>query len=370
MNHIGATTIDIAIPGDAAYDVRVERNLAGDATLWLATEPTELTPANGRLIVTGTTVSVRVGADEHRLDRLRIVTPTRLRFIGPSDPVDAATFDRNVRMLGTDGQQILRGLHAGVVGYSGTGSPTFEQVVRLGVGTVTVIDRKPMSKSNLTRLHGSGIDDVGRPKVDIAKAYADRIGLATTVHAVNGSVLDRAVAENLRSCDVVFVCTDDQRSRNVLSRLSYRYLIPMFNVGVDVDVRDGEVLGIYGRLNVIGPGLPCLSCSGQVSGHRMYIESLPEEQRDALVREGYIKELPGEAPAVVAYTTAVASLALVEFLNRTFGLGDAPAGQLMFFHKARLNKDVAWPRDGCYCTDPEYVGRGDGPDFLDLSWPS
>ena len=370
MNHIGATTIDIAVSGDATYDVHFESHVAGDITLWLATAPTDHTTTNGQLIVTGTAVTVRVGDDEHVLERLRVATPTRLRFIGSCGPVDAATFDRSLRVLGDDGQQILAGLHIGVVGYSGTGSPVFEQLVRLGVGTVTVIDRKPMSKSNLTRLHGSGIDDVNRPKVDIAKEYADRIGLGTTVHAIDGSVLDRAAAERLRSCDVAFICTDDQRSRNVLSRLSYRYLIPMFNVGVDVDVRDGQVLGIYGRLNVIGPGLPCLSCSGQVNGHRMYIESLPDKQRRALIREGYINDLPGEAPAVIAYTTAIASLAVVEFLNRTFGLGEAPAGQLVFFHKAKLNKDVDESRDGCYCTDPEYVGGGDGSDFLDLSWPS
>jgi molybdopterin/thiamine biosynthesis adenylyltransferase len=370
VNHVGATTIDLGVSDDATYEVHLESHVEGDFTLWLATRPIDHISTNGHLIVTGATVTVCAGDDRHVLDRLRVVTSSRLRFIGCHGSVDESLFDRNVRVLGSAGQQILAGLHAGVVGYSGTGSPVFEQLVRLGVGTVTVIDCKPMSRSNLTRLHGSGIDDINRPKVDIAKEYADRIGLGTTVHAIDGSVLDRAVAETLRNCDVVFVCTDDQRSRNVLSRLSYRFLIPMFNVGVDVDVRDGQVLGVYGRLNVIGPGLPCLSCSGQVDGNRMYIESLPEEQRKALIREGYIKDLPGEAPAVVAYTTLIGSLAVVEFLNRAFGLGDAPAGQLIFLHRAKLNKDVHDSRDGCYCTNSAYVGGGNGPDFLDLSWPS
>ena len=76
----------------------------------------------------------------------------------------------------------------------------YELVARLNLDRehyarpITVIDRKRMSKSNLTRLHGSSINDINRPKVDIAKEYADRIGLGTTVYAIDGSVLDRAVA--------------------------------------------------------------------------------------------------------------------------------------------------------------------------------
>jgi molybdopterin/thiamine biosynthesis adenylyltransferase len=370
MNHIGATTIDLACEA-ASYEVHlVSQVISGGNTLWLATAPTEQGVANGRLSVTGSTCTLRVGSVEQQLDRLRIVTPNRLRFIGPSQSVDPATFDRNVRVLGAGGQRMLAGLHIGVVGYSGTGSPVFEQIVRLGAGVVTVVDPKRMSRSNLTRLHGSGVGDIGRAKVEIARDYAERIGLGTVVHAIEGSVLDRHVAEALRSCDVIFVCTDDQRSRNVLSRLAYRYLVPMFNVGVDVDVRNGNVIGIFGRMNVIGPGLPCLSCCGQVNAQRMHVESLPLEQREALVQEGYIKDLPGEAPAVIAYTTTVASLAVVEFLSRTFGLGAAPSGQLLFFHRARLNEDVSEPRVGCYCNTPNFVGGGNGPDFLDLSWPS
>ena len=369
MINKAATNIDLdcRLVPESGLAVHVETHTGG--TLWLITEPNGLDDTNGRLIASGGSFTLESGMLTIPLHQLRMVGPKRVIYAGVAGDVDMDAFDRNVRLLGGSGQESLRGLHAGVVGLSGTGSPVFEQLVRLGVGQITAIDPKVMSSSNLTRIHGSARADIGRPKSAIAQDYASRIGLDTRVNAVHGTVLDREVAELLRSCDVIFACTDEQRGRNVLSRLAYRYLIPVFNVGVEVDSRNSEVSGIYGRLTVVGPGLPCLSCSGQVDAMTMRAEALSTEERHALLAEGYIKELPGEAPAVISYTTAVASLAISEFLNRAFNLGEAPPHQLMWFHRGRLNVDERVRRPGCYCSDVEFVGRGDGPDFLDLGWP-
>lgn len=49
-------------------------------------------------------------------------------------------YDRNVRAFGTGVQQTLGDIHVGIVGCGGTGSVIAEQLVRLGVRHITLID--------------------------------------------------------------------------------------------------------------------------------------------------------------------------------------------------------------------------------------
>ncbi|MFY9532130.1 MAG: ThiF family adenylyltransferase, partial [Candidatus Acidiferrales bacterium] len=79
------------------------------------------------------------------------------RHIAASEP---SAFDRQVRAFGAEGQRLLRTLRIGVVGAGGTGSAVCEQLIRLGVGSVTVIDHDVLSESNLTRVHESRLGDV------------------------------------------------------------------------------------------------------------------------------------------------------------------------------------------------------------------
>jgi len=58
--------------------------------------------------------------------------------------------------------------------------------------------------------NGSGLSDVGLPKADIAERHSDQIGTGTLVNPMHASVCDQAVAQQLRDCDIVFGCTDEE----------------------------------------------------------------------------------------------------------------------------------------------------------------
>lgn len=297
-------------------------------------------------------------------ERIELQMNNSLGLVGTS-------FDRQVRAFGSAGQEILAGLHVGVVGAGGTGSAVCEQLIRLGVGHITVIDHDIITETNVTRVWGSRSGDVGLAKVHVVERSAAAIGLRTRVTPIIGTVADQEPARALRHCDVVFGCTDDNLGRTVLARLSYMYLVPVFDIGVKIDAGGDTVIGIDGRLTYMVPGLPCIVCRGWIDFAQLDAEGLPEPERAALAAEGYVAGLGEPDPSVITYTTAVAAHAVADLLARLFGHGDVPPpNQLIQFHNHASRTPGGGGTPGHFCGDPLVVGIGDLPRFLDRGWPT
>ncbi len=312
------------------------------------------------------------GGPRSPIDQLRIVGD-RLTIIGAEDVDDEVhgSFDRQVRMLGAAGQRRLARLRVGIVGAGGTGSAVAEQLVRLGAGTLVVVDDDVVTPTTIARGYGSSLADAGRPKVDVIAELASRVGLGTVIEAVHGNLRSVAVAQRLRHCDVVFSCVDGHAARVVLNRWAYAHLAPVIDVGVLVSSDAGRVTGVDGRVTWLSPGAACLLCRERIDASLAYAESLSPEERTALTRQGYAPALEEPQPSVVTYTSLVASYATTELLHRLFGLADpAPTEMIvrMADRSVRLNR--RGPRPGCSCTQPALVGRGLRPPYLDVSWAS
>jgi molybdopterin/thiamine biosynthesis adenylyltransferase/proteasome lid subunit RPN8/RPN11 len=322
------------------------------------------------VLVGGTTKSPRVtgrlwsGKSFVSLDRIRIAGPglgVLLADDRPAGPPPAAMFDRNVRAFGGDGQRLLRALTIGVVGAGGTGSPTVEQLARLGVGKLVVVDDDSVDDTNLTRIHAASSRDIGRDKVDVAADSAEAYGTGTFVERFSTKVFDLAAIRGLASCDLVFGCTDDDAGRLVLSKLAYHYLVPVIDCGVVVDAPDGEVLGVYGRVTVVAPGAPCLMCRKRVDPERARADLLDTEERSRLAAEGYVPGIGDHAPAVVAFTTTTSGLAVTEMLARllNFGANPAPSELLFGLHDREIHRPGRTPAPLHYCVDASQWGLGD-----------
>ena len=88
--------------------------------------------------------------------------------------------------------QRLRLLSIAVIGASGTGSLVGEQLVRLGVGEIVMVDDDFMEDRNVNRILNSTMDDVAekRAKVDVQGDAIDRVGLGTNVIRMNRNLWD------------------------------------------------------------------------------------------------------------------------------------------------------------------------------------
>lgn len=292
-----------------------------------------------------------------------------IHHLGDEPDVATEVHDRQLRALGKAGQAVLRDLRVGVVGAGGTGSPVIEQLVRIGVGHLTVIDDDTVTASSVARGYGSTLDDIGRPKVDVARDYAHRIGLGTDIRPVQGNLRDIAIARQLRHCDVVFCCVDGHAARLVLNRWAYWHLAPVIDIAVLVTSTEAVITGIDGRLTWLAPNASCLLCRGRIDPRQAHLEHLQPDERRRLAEQGYAPELDEPQPSIVTYTTALAALATTELLNRLFGLADTtPTEILVQFHRRTSSLNRRPAREGCFCNSETAWGQGTTEPYLDLTW--
>lgn len=311
----------------------------------------------------------------HGFDRLWCVGD-RLRLLSACDKPGiglAPEFDRNVRAFGPAVQQTLKSLRIGIVGCGGTGSAIAEQLTRLGARTLTVVDADVLSDSNVTRVYGSHPSDVGRPKATVLSDHLKQIAPDADIEAVTGMITRREVASTLLGCDVVFGCTDDNAGRLVLSRLSTYFVTPVIDCGVLLTSgAEGVLTGIHGRVTTLVPGQACLVCRGRIDLARAGSELLTPGERARRVDEGYAPALGAAEPAVVTFTTMVASLAIAELLDRLIGFGAEPRPSEVLFrgHDRELSTNVLSPRSGHYCdTTSGKIGLGFTDPLLEQTWP-
>lgn len=303
------------------------------------------------------------------------ITGSSWPLLLPEDDEPAAeVYDRQIRAFGADGQRLLGNLRVGVVGAGGTGSAVVEQLARLGVGEILVIDPDTINDdgSNVTRVYGSTMADRGVPKVALAQRNADRIGLGSALTAVQGTINDEAIARLLTDRDVIFGCTDDNRGRVTLGRLATWYEIPVIDMGVKLTSSDGRLRAIEGRITVIDPGGGCLQCRGRIDATALQAEILTPDERAQRVDEGYAVGLDEQDPAVVTFTTGVAAHAASELLQRLFALDDGPPSSelIIRFHARDIRRNSRRGVPGHWCVDSRNLGAGDTVPFLGTTWTS
>jgi hypothetical protein len=284
-------------------------------------------------------------------------------------------FARQTLAFGASVTAQLRQMRIAVVGCGGTGSATATLLARLGVGQLVLIDEDIVDVTNLNRLHGSRRSDADamRPKVDVIAREVAALAVGTRVIPVRGWVGDEALRDVLKSCDLIFGCTDDHDGRLLLNRLAYFYLIPVIDMGLAIErAPEGRLRELTGRVTWLGPGAPCLICREIVDPVTARDENLrrqhPEEY-ERRKREGYIRGGGEPAPAVVTFTTATACMALDELLHALTGFrgADHSATQrvrrfdLFLDRRPGASQDPHCP----ICVDTFYWGRGDVDPFLD-----
>lgn len=309
------------------------------------------------------------------IDRLWCVG-NRLKFINSFDrpkPAHDPFFDRNIRAFGPAIQQTLGDLHVSIVGCGGTGSAVAEQLVRLGVRKMTLIDPDILSDSNITRVYGSTPKDIGRPKVEVQREHLSKIAPSLECEAIQGMITTEAVARKLISADLVFGCSDDNAGRIVLSRLSTYFIVPVIDCGILLASDDrGNLLDINGRITTMVPGQGCMICRKRVDLIRARTEMMTPDERIRLENEGYAPSLGRVEPAVVTFTTSVAAWAVTELLERMIGFGPdpRPSEVLIRYHDREISTNLASPLGRHFCNPVQgKLGLGITKPFLEQVWP-
>jgi len=229
---------------------------------------------------------------------------------------------RHAQAFGNGTAELLRGLAIAVVGCSGTGSIVIEQLARLGVGKLILIDPDNVEEKNLNRILNTGKEDayLNRPKVNALASAIARMELGQEVVPIHGNLITPDTVRLVAECDMVFGCMDGVEGRHMLNRLATFYTMPYFDIGVHL-AADGEggIERIAGAAHYLQPGKSSLLSRGVYSMARLEAEGLRRtdpEMYHRQVKEGYIRGIEEDRPAVISINMFFASLIVNDFLAR------------------------------------------------------
>ena len=257
------------------------------------------------------------------VDKISIVDRSLTVYEHNQEKFDNELNLRNRQTLGEGTQTLLKNLKIGIVGCSGTGSPVIEQLARLGVGSLVLVDPDIIETKNLNRIINSVERDahLSELKVDVAKRAISKMGFSTKVKTFSANLYnDLEAIEELSDCDFVFGCMDSVDGRHLLNSISSFYLIPYFDIGIKIiSDKKGGVDQICGTVHYILPGESSLQTRGVYTHEMLRASNMLRTDSEEYMRQkksGYIMDVDVEAPAVISINMFAASLAVNEFLSR------------------------------------------------------
>jgi hypothetical protein len=246
-----------------------------------------------------------------------------IRFWTPAQASRIPGFaQRHAQLFGSATTQRLRDLSVAVIGCSGTGSPVIEQLARLGVGRLVLVDPDRIEEKNLNRILNATREDayLGRLKVEVMARAIARMGFGTELELIADNLITPRAIKAVAECDVVIGCMDGVEGRHVLNRLAAFYLQPYFDIGVKL-VADGKggIDEAVGAVHYMKPDGSTLQDRGVYHAGHLQSASLrrtdPKAYREQ-VRAGYIHGVAEDRPAVISINMQMASVAVNELLAR------------------------------------------------------
>ena len=156
--------------------------------------------------------------------------------------------------IGPEGQKKLGASSVVIVGGGALGSVLAEQMVRAGIGRLTLIDRDFVEPSNLHRQSLFDEEDAaaGLPKAVAAEAHLRRLNSEVEIRGVIADVASDNVLELLEGATLVLDGTDNFETRFLVNDVCVREGIPWVY---------GACVGAYGLVMMVRPHVtPCLRC--------------------------------------------------------------------------------------------------------------
>lgn len=105
-----------------------------------------------------------------------------------------------------------------VVGIGAVGCACVQQLIRTGIKNVLLIDGDVVAETNLPRQTLYGEDDVGKPKVYVARKRLLEVRKETHIEARKSMLLEENVEKLLANADLVMDCSDNFTARKIIEK--------------------------------------------------------------------------------------------------------------------------------------------------------
>ncbi|HOW05635.1 HesA/MoeB/ThiF family protein [Methanospirillum hungatei] len=220
-----------------------------------------------------------------------------MKRIQPS--YSSSRFERQLPLIGPEGQKKLENSTILIAGAGGLGSPAATYLALAGVGELIIVDDDRIQESNLNRQFLHAASSVGLQKVYSAEATLGSLAPDTSVVAYPGRIDEGSADRLVADADVVIDALDNYESRFVLQKAAWNAEVPFIH---------GAVEGFSGQMTSIIPKKgPCLSC---------LIPAVPPS---------------GKVPVIGATAGVIGSMQAMEAIKYLTGIGTMISGRLFLW---------------------------------------
>lgn len=207
--------------------------------------------------------------------------------------------------VGLDGQRRLKAASVLCIGAGGLGSPAALYLAAAGIGRLGIVDFDVVDFSNLQRQVLHGTPDVGRPKLDSARARLTALNPEITIDTYETPLTSKNALELFAGYDLVLDGTDN---------FPTRYLVNDACVLLGKPNAYGSIFRFEGQASVFAvKDGPCYRC--------LYPEPPPPGLVPSCAEGGVLGVLPG----------VIGTIQSTEVIKLITGIGETLVGRLMLY---------------------------------------
>lgn len=160
-------------------------------------------------------------------------------------PVLPPRYQRNYKTISIEDQEKLAKSTVAIVGCGGLGGAMAEELSRLGVGNLILVDGDRVEESNLNRQLFATEENLGVKKVDAARQRLEAVNSTTELKFFDAWFNDENADSLFSGADLVCDALDSISRRVELEKACHRLGLPLVYAGI---------AGWYGMLGVSFPG--------------------------------------------------------------------------------------------------------------------
>ncbi|MGR9106324.1 MAG: HesA/MoeB/ThiF family protein [Gammaproteobacteria bacterium] len=227
-----------------------------------------------------------------------------------------------------EGQQKLLDARCLIIGLGGLGSPAALYLAAAGVGTLVLSDFDRVDLSNLQRQILHGTSDIGKAKVESARARLRDINPTVSIEIFNTQLTGDILLREVEAADVVLDCSDNFSTRFAVNRACVKTKTPLVS---------GASIRFEGQVSVFDlrdSANPCYNC--------LYAEI--DELTETCSQTGIAAPLTG----------VIGSIQALEAIKLLCGTGETLTGRLLLLDALNMEwNTVKLPKNpGCQTCSP------------------
>jgi adenylyltransferase/sulfurtransferase len=137
-----------------------------------------------------------------------------------------------LKEIGGYGQKLLKESKVLFVGLGGLGCPVLQYAAGSGIGTIGLIDNDDIEISNLHRQTIFSINDIGKPKVEIAEKFSNFINPETKTIIYKDTLNKKNAKKIIKDYDFIVDCTDNNSSKLIINDECFNNSKPLIYASV------------------------------------------------------------------------------------------------------------------------------------------